>query len=114
MTMETLVIGVDGGGSKTRALVADERGEQIAEAVGGASAVKPGEIEHSAEVIAGVVRDVLETAEKSGAKPRVLSVGVAGLRREPEREALLEALVGRQLAEEVSVLPDYAIALEDA
>ncbi|HMC54837.1 MAG TPA: BadF/BadG/BcrA/BcrD ATPase family protein [Gemmatimonadaceae bacterium] len=112
--MDTLVIGVDGGGTKTRALLADERGEQIAEAVGGASAVKPGEIEHSAGVIAGVVRDLLETAEKSGTRPRVISVGVAGVGREPERDALFEALVARQLAEEVSVLPDYAIALEDA
>jgi glucosamine kinase len=112
--METFVIGVDGGGTKTRALLADERGEQLAEAVGAASAVKPGEIEHSAGVIAGVVRDVLEIAERQGHKPRVLAVGVAGVGREPEREALLEALVAQQLAEEVSVMPDYAIALEDA
>jgi len=112
--METFVIGVDGGGTKTRALLADERGEQIAEAVGAASAVKPGEIEHSAGVIAGVVRDVLEIAERAGARPRVLAVGVAGVGREPEREALLEALVAQQLADEVSVVPDYAIALEDA
>jgi glucosamine kinase len=112
--METFVIGVEGGGTKTRALLADERGEQLAEAVGAASAVKPGEIEHSAGVIAGVVRDVLEIAERQGHKPRVLAVGVAGVGREPEREALLEALVAQQLAEEVSVMPDYAIALEDA
>jgi glucosamine kinase len=112
--MDTFVIGIDGGGTKTRALLADERGEQLAEAVGAASAVKPGEIEHSAGVIAGVVRDVMEIAERARARPKVLSVGVAGVGREPEREALLEALVAQQLAEEVSVLPDYAIALEDA
>src|SRR3954462_15044847 len=106
--MDTIVIGVDGGGRKTRARLAGERGAQIAEAVGAGSAVKPAEIEHSASVIAGVVREVLETAERSDARPRVLCVGVAGVGREPEREALHEALVPQQLADEISVLPDYA------
>lgn len=112
--MQTIVVGIDGGGTKTRALLADERGEQIAEAVGPGSAVKPGEVERSAEVIAGVVRDVLATGERTDSRPRVLCVGVAGAGREPEREALQEALVAQQVADEVSVLPDYAIAFEDA
>jgi len=112
--MNTTVIGIDGGGTKTRALLADENGEQIAEAVGAGSAVKPGDIERSAGIIAGVVRDVLETGERADQKPRVLCVGVAGVGREPEREALLESLVAQQLADEVVVQPDYAIALEDA
>ena len=112
--MQPTVIGVDGGGTKTRALLADERGEQIAEAVGAGSAVRPNEIERSAGVIAGVVRDVLEIGEQADAKPRVLCVGVAGVGREPERDALLESLVAQQLADEVIVVPDYAVALEDA
>lgn len=112
--MESIVIGVDGGGTKTRALLADDRGGQIAEAVGAGSAVRPKEIERSSGVIAGVVRDVLETAERTDTRPRVLCVGVAGVGREPEREALLESLVTQQLADEVIVLPDYAVALEDA
>ncbi|HJQ20461.1 MAG TPA: BadF/BadG/BcrA/BcrD ATPase family protein [Gemmatimonadaceae bacterium] len=112
--MDSIVIGVDGGGTKTRAILADERGEQIAEAVGGGSAVKPHEIERSAGIIAGVVRDVLETGERGDVRPRVLCVGVAGVGREPEREALLESLLSQQLADEITVLPDYAVALEDA
>lgn len=112
--MQSTVIGVDGGGSKTRAILADERGEQVAEAVGAGSAVRPHEIERSAGVIADVVRDVLEMGEQGDAKPRVLCVGVAGVGREPEREALSEALVAQQLADEVVVVPDYAVALEDA
>jgi glucosamine kinase len=112
--MQSLVVGVDGGGTKTRAVLADERGEQIAEAVGAGSTVRPQEAERSAGVIAGVVRDVLEIAERADVRPRVLCVGVAGVGRESEREALLEALVEHRLADEVVVQTDFAIALDDA
>jgi glucosamine kinase len=112
--MHAMVIGVDGGGSKTRAVLADERGNHIAEASGAGSAVHPKDVERSAGVIAGVVRDALERAGKSGAQPRVLCVGVAGVGREPERQALWEALTDHKLADEVVVEPDFAVALDDA
>src|SRR3954471_13666358 len=112
--MQTLVIGIDGGGTKTRALLADERGERLAEAIGAGSAVRPQELEHSAGIIAGVVRDVLESAERAEERPRVLCVGVAGVGREPERQALWEALTAQQIAEEVVVETDLTVALEDA
>jgi glucosamine kinase len=112
--MESLVVGIDGGGTKTRAILADERGERIAEAVGDASAVRPGEAERSAGVIAGVVRDVMEEADRAGSRPRVLCVGVAGVGRESERQALYDALVAQEVSEEVVVESDFLIALEDA
>jgi glucosamine kinase len=46
--------------------------------------------------------------------PRVLCVGVAGVGRESEREALRQALAARELAEEIVVRPDAAVAMEDA
>ena len=112
--MESIVIGIDGGGTKTRALVADEHGDIRGEAVGAGSAVRPGQITHSADVIAAVVRDALDVADQAHARPRVLSVGVAGVGREPERAALWEALASRQLADELVVQHDLAVALEDA
>ena len=111
--MKSFVVGVDGGGTKTRAILADERGEKIAEAIGAGSAVRHGEAEKSAGIIAGVVRDVIEEAEKSG-PAKVLLVGVAGVGRESERQALHEALVAQEIADEVIVEPDFAIALADA
>jgi glucosamine kinase len=112
--MTLIVIGVDGGGSKTRVLVADEQGTQLGEVVGPASAVRPGQAEHSADVIAAAVRDALASCEMTHVVPKVLCVGVAGAGREPERQALWQALVGRELAEETVVHPDYSIALDDA
>ena len=55
--MESFVVGIDGGGSKTRAILADDQGKPITEASGAGSAVRPGEAEQSAGIIAGVVRD---------------------------------------------------------
>ena len=112
--MESFVIGVDGGGTKTRALLADDRGQRVAEATGAGSTVKHGEAERSAGVIAGVVRDVLEQADKAGNKPRVLYVGVAGVGRPTEREALHEALSTHDLADDLVIDTDFSVALTDA
>src|SRR5437867_5468501 len=112
--MQSIVVGIDGGGTKTRGLLVDEHGERIAEAIGAGSAVRPQEVERSAGIIAGVVRDALEIGEKTDVRPRVLCVGVAGVGREPERQELWDALVAQQLAEEVVVQTDLAIALDDA
>ncbi|HEY2026041.1 MAG TPA: BadF/BadG/BcrA/BcrD ATPase family protein [Gemmatimonadaceae bacterium] len=112
--MTFIVIGVDGGGSKTKVIVADEHGQQLGEVIGPASAVRPGQAERSADVIAASVRDALASVEMTHVVPKVLCVGVAGVAREPERQALWQALMGRELAEETVVHPDYSVALDDA
>jgi glucosamine kinase len=112
--MTSIVVGVDGGGSKTRVLIADERGTQLGSAEGPGCAVRPGEAEHSAEVIAATVREALASCQMTHVSPKVLCVGAAGVGREPERQALWQALVARELAEEVVVHADAAVALDDA
>jgi glucosamine kinase len=112
--MTFIVIGIDGGGSKTHAMVADETGRTIAETVGPGSAVRPGQAEQSANVIADVVRDALASCDMTHVTPRALCVGVAGAGRETERQELWQALVGRDLATELVIHSDYSIALDDA
>jgi glucosamine kinase len=112
--MTYIVIGIDGGGSKTHAMVADEQGRTIAETVGPGSAVRPGKAEHSANVIADVVRDALASCEMTHVTPRVLSIGVAGAGRETERRELWQALVSRDLAAELVIHSDFSVALDDA
>jgi len=112
--MTFIVVGVDGGGSKTRVLVADETGTQLGEVVGPGSAVRPGQAERSADVIAAAVRDALASCEMTHVIPKVLCVGVAGAGREPERQALWQALASRELAVEVVIHADFSIALDDA
>src|SRR5262249_41614784 len=104
--MTFIVIGIDGGGSKTHAMVADESGRLLGETVGPGSAVRPGQAEHSANVIADVVRDALASCEMTHVTPRALCVGVAGAGRETERQALWQALVARDLASELVIHSD--------
>ncbi len=111
--MSHMVVGVDGGGSKTQVIVADGRGKEIATLTGAPSAVRPGDALHSAEVIGALVRDALAVAE-CGERPKMLTVGVAGAGREKERKALLRALSGEGIADEVQVVTDAEIAMEDA
>ena len=112
--MTFIVIGIDGGGSKTHAMVADEQGRTITETVGPGSAVRPGQAEYSATVIAGVVHDALASCEMTHVSPRALCVGVAGAGRESERQELWQALVSRDLASELVIHSDFSIALDDA
>jgi glucosamine kinase len=112
--MTFIVIGIDGGGSKTHAIVADEHGSTIAETVGPGSAVKPGHAEDSANVIAAVVRDALASCEMTHVMPRAICVGVAGAGREAQRHELWSALMSRDLASELVIHSDFSIALDDA
>lgn len=112
--MEGIVVGVDGGGTKTRVLVADRLGQPLADVEGPGSAVRPGQAEKSADTIAETLRLALAECEMTHVVPRVLNVGVAGVGREAERQALWQALVSRELAEETLVHPDAIVALDDA
>jgi glucosamine kinase len=111
--MAQIVVGVDGGGSKTQVIVSTPRGKVLADVTGEGSAVRPGESLSSAEVIGALVRDALAQAEITD-KPAVLVAGVAGTGREKEHKALLRALRGESLADDIRVVPDAEIALTDA
>jgi glucosamine kinase len=111
---ELLVIGVDGGGTKTLAWVAGADAKPLGEAKGPASAVIPGAERHSAEVIAQVVREALRSAEREHVRPRALCAGLAGVGREAQRNALLSALESMDLADDVIVRADAAVAMDDA
>lgn len=112
--MSYLIVGVDGGGTKTKVVVADESGTELGTATGGGSAARPGQTTHAAEVIAQTVTEALAACERTGEVPRVLCAGLAGAGREPERHAVREALGRLEVADHVIVEPDATIALEDA
>jgi glucosamine kinase len=113
--MSEIVIGVDGGGSKTRVLVGTAEGEVLATVDGPKSAVSPGQAARSADVIADLVTQALgEIAQPGSVFPRVLYCGVAGTGRAEERRALHAALDAKELAEEVIIDSDGLIAMYDA
>lgn len=113
--MSEIVIGVDGGGSKTRVMVGTAEGEVLATLDGPKSAVTPGQAARSADVIGELVtRALAEIALPGAVLPRVLYCGVAGTGREEERKALRAALDAKELAEEVVIDSDGLIAMYDA
>jgi glucosamine kinase len=113
--MTDIVVGVDGGGSKTRVLVGTPDGEILASAEGPKSAITPGEAARSADVIGELVTRALgEIAIPGAVLPRVLYCGVAGSGRDEERRTLQGALEEKELAEEVVVDSDGLIAMYDA
>jgi glucosamine kinase len=113
--MSEIVIGVDGGGSKTRVMVGTAEGEVLATLDGPKSAVAPGQAASSADIIGDLVTRALgEIALPGAVLPRVLYCGVAGTGREEERKALHAALDAKELAEEVVIDSDGLIALYDA
>jgi glucosamine kinase len=112
--MTDLVVGVDGGGSKTRVIVADASGETLADVTGPGSAMAPGRADHSAAVIGALVQDAMSQVAVRGIKARALVAGVAGVGRANENRALTAALEDLELADEIAVEGDSEIALTDA
>ena len=112
--MSPLVVGVDGGATKTRIIVANEEGEELSTVTGTASAVRPGEAQHSADVIERLMREALAACDREDEAPDAVCIGVAGVGRDAEYSAFMAALARHTIAEELVVLPDFFVALEDA
>ncbi len=84
-------IGIDGGGTRTSAVLGDER-EVMAQAAGsGSNITRVGE-ERAREVLQGVIRDVCATANVKPAQIQRMVAGLAGAPREKARRALLRIL----------------------
>ncbi len=110
----TIVVGVDGGGTKTKVIVADAEGTQLATVTGPGSAVRPGTAEDSADVIESLIGEALAACGHEETKPAAICAGLAGVGRDAEYSAIVAALSRRELSVELEVLPDTAVALEDA
>jgi len=107
----TLVVGVDAGGTKTVAAVA-QQGKELARETGPAGTVRPGRVLASATAIASTARQALARVGKVRADKMV--VGAAGVGRDEERKALHAALRAEGIAATVHITTDIEIALEAA
>jgi N-acetylglucosamine kinase-like BadF-type ATPase len=111
-----LVVGVDGGGTKTTALLADLSGCVVARAQGSGSNQNVVGTESAASAIAGAIGECCRIAGVPAARISGAAFGLAGAGSPEERAALAEQvrrLVGR---EGLSILvdTDARIALEGA
>jgi N-acetylglucosamine kinase-like BadF-type ATPase len=109
--MADVVIAADVGGTKTVVAVRVDGTERARVRATGA-AVRPGRAMASAATIAAAARQAL--AEAGQLRGQVLIVGAAGAGREAEADELARALRGEDVADQVHVTTDIALALRAA
>jgi N-acetylglucosamine kinase-like BadF-type ATPase len=110
-----VVVGVDGGGTGSRAVVQSMTGEELAREVGSAAIVIPGSETASLEAIRDLVRRALRRAGVEPQTPaQALVTGLAGVGREVDRARMETRLGNSGLALRVGVRNDGEVALHDA
>ncbi|HEV2131095.1 MAG TPA: BadF/BadG/BcrA/BcrD ATPase family protein [Longimicrobiaceae bacterium] len=107
------LVGVDGGGTRTTIVVAEESGREILRRDGAAGLVDPRRPAASAAGLALLVRQALSEAALD-APAAALCAGLAGVGNLEEREVVRSTLAAASLAERVHVISDGEIALEGA
>lgn len=107
------VIGVDGGGTRTRAVILDAGGVELGRAATGPALVDGRELPIDIE---GVVSTVRSAALAAGIELpcTALCAGFAGVGRERERQAVEAVLAEQDLAAAVRVVTDAEAAFFDA
>ncbi len=119
MSRSALVLGIDGGGTKTTALIADQQGNVLAERQGRATNPNIVGFEPAAKTIAQLIRQCCEDVRCEPHEVRSLVVGLAGVGRDADRKRMRDE-IGAQFADEkvrvqpVGVETDGRIAVEGA
>ena len=113
MTESRYFVGIDGGGTKTTALVIDDEGRELARMDGDAGRVDVLEPEAGAHTLADLATHALAEARVTQL-PAVLCCALAGAGREPERVSIERALSSLRIAEQVHVVGDFEAAMHDA
>lgn len=105
-----LVLGVDGGGTKTRAVVVDEEGKVLGEGIAGPS----NPLRVGVSSAASAIREAIERACAAARVRRIdivaAEIGLAGVKRADLRERMRETLKGLGI-ETIEVVSDADIAL---
>jgi glucosamine kinase len=107
---EALLAGVDGGASKTRAVIVSATGAVLGTATVPSASAYHREPEEAAEIVVAAVREALARAGRHGPLA-ALGAGLAGADDPPIHDRLVAALARADLAPQVHVDHDGAAAL---
>lgn len=119
MAHHSLVLGVDGGGTKSLGLLADGAGTVLARGRGNGSNQNVIGIDIAAQNLAELIADLAKTAARPVADIGSAVLGLAGAGSERDRQALTDAIHARFRimglpAVPIAVVSDGRIALEGA
>jgi glucosamine kinase len=109
-----LFVGIDGGGTRARALLTDDHGTELARVIGPAGILRPEDPALAAAVMQQLTSDVLEAGGCASAGVSALCCALAGAGRDVERDALRIALMVGGVANEVLVVGDAEAMITDA
>ncbi|MDZ7374646.1 MAG: hypothetical protein ONB23_11845 [candidate division KSB1 bacterium] len=109
-----VVVGIDGGGTKTRAVVVALDGRLLGEALGPSSNFQMLGPEKTAAVLHGCVREALERVSGGQVRVRCVSACLAGVGRPSDRRQALQALQALEIAPHYRVESDAMGALAGA
>lgn len=109
-----LIVGVDGGGTRTRVLLCDATGAELARVEGSATALGSVTEQIAADIVRALVHEALSIAGYPDTRPSVCVAGVAGAGQERAAQALWAALAQRRIADDIAVHSDAAVAMDDA
>ena len=109
--MPTYVLGVDGGTTKTVALVADERGTVLSAARGGGSNWSGPDVEIPMSVVVATVREALAKAGIAGEAVSMAAFGLAGADWPEDHVARQRYLEGAGIAQRLVVKNDSFVGL---
>lgn len=107
------VLGIDGGGTKTQAVITDGRDRVLGEGLAGASNPLRVGVSSAAAAVREAFDRALTQASLRRADVAAAVVGLAGVRREDLRERMREALLSLGVAP-VEIVTDAEIALHGA
>jgi N-acetylglucosamine kinase-like BadF-type ATPase len=106
-----LFLGVDGGGTKTHAVLIDEFGEIVGEGFSGASNPLRVGIERAVGNIFKAAENAADAAGRSRADIVAIECGLAGVRREDLRRSVRQRVSENYRIKDVGVVTDAEIAL---
>ncbi len=119
MKTEKFIIGMDGGGTKTHAIIANVHGEILAEHVGGPSNFQIIGVEKAAKEIYGLIKECCLSVHCSVSQIHSVVLGLTGAGRSTDQERMAKGIKKFALSKKarlprVIVDSDARIALEGA
>jgi glucosamine kinase len=113
MAATDVLVGVDGGATRTRVLVGTRAGDRLTRLEGPGSLVRPALPDAGVGKLAEHVRDALRQADRA-TPAHALCCALAGAGRPDERQRVESMLRDEGLATRIRVIPDVDAAFQDA